>query len=156
MGGRGIGERESKMNDRAAKWKHGTGKGKSTLVRKGNKQRRANYGAKPKNVGKGGKRWKNRQTRGNWKIKVGGGKNKKGGAQQKRWRRGGRRRRMTSQPGSHYPKKTAEHHIGDPPLGELADLQKFRRKILAELDEVKADVNNIVAIAQSKKKVAAT
>ena len=63
---------------------------------------------------------------------------------------------MFSQPGSNYLKKMAEHHIRDPPLGELADLQQFRRKILAELDEVKADVNNIAAIAQSKKKVAAT
>ena len=105
------------------------------MVPKGKQQskRLAKFGAKSKKERKGEKR-RNGQLR---------GKRKESG-------------RRISQPGFLYPKKTAAHHIEDPSLVELADLQQFRRNILAKLDVVKADVNNIVAIAQSKKQVAET
>ena len=61
-----------------------------------------------------------------------------------------RRGKIISQPGLQYPEKMSANH---PRLGKLklSGLHQFRRKILAELDAVKADVNNIVAIARSKR-----
>ena len=63
---------------------------------------------------------------------------------------------MILQPRSKHPEKTTTNHLGNPTLAELSELQQFKRKIMAELDVVKADVDNIVAIAQAKKMVAAT
>ena len=150
VGGRdkrlGKGERKSKLKGTMANGtgkgtRKGNGKGKSNVVRKGKKhskvqfgKRQAKFGAKSKMERKGEKRRINGQL---------GGNRKESG-------------RRISQPGFLYPKKTAAHHIEDPSLVELADLQQFRRNILAKLDVVKADVNNIVAIAQSKKQVAET
>ena len=157
-------------------WKHGIRKGKKELVRQGKKLGEAQLGNKPakfgtnsEKEGNGRKKWGTgyfSPNKGKWKRKGGvrGGRwkswNKNGKGAKKKTKKVGKKAtskgKIILQPRLKHPEKTATNHLGNPTLGELSGLQQFKRKVMAELDVVKADVNNIVAIAQAKNMVAET
>ena len=178
MGGRvkrvAKGEKKGVLGQRL--WKHGIRKGKKEVLRKGNKlgvsqprNKKAKFGTSSEKEGNGGKKWGTgyfSPNKGKRKRKGGvrGGRwrswNKNGKSAKKKTKKGGKKAtskgKIILQPRLKHPEKTAINHLGIPTLGELSGLQQFKRKIMAQLDVVKADVKNIVAIAQAKKMVAAT